>query len=67
MNVAVFDTIKAAKDGTFKGGIYVGTLANDGVGIAPVAGASSDLNSELDTIKASLIDGSLTVDGVLGQ
>jgi basic membrane protein A len=67
MDVAVFDTIKAAKDGTFKGGTYVGTLANDGVGIAPVAGASSELNSELDTIKAALIDGSLTVDGVLGQ
>jgi len=67
MDVAVFEAIKAAKDGTFKGGIYVGTLANDGVGIASVAGASSDLNSELDTIKASLIDGSLTVDGVLGQ
>jgi len=67
MDVAVFDAIKAAKDGTFKGGTYVGTLANDGVGIASVAGASSELNSELDTIKASLIDGSLTVDGVLGQ
>ena len=67
MDVAVFDSIKAAKDGTFKGGTYVGTLANGGVGIAPVAGASSDLTSELDTIKASLIDGSLTVDGVLGQ
>ena len=67
MDVAVFDTVKAAKDGTFKGGTYVGTLANDGVGIAPVAGASSELNSELDTIKAALTDGSLTVDGVLGQ
>jgi basic membrane protein A len=65
--VAVFDTIKAAQDGSFKGGTYVGTLANNGVGIASVAGASSDLTSELDTIKASLIDGSLTVDGVLGQ
>jgi PAS domain S-box-containing protein len=65
--VAVFDAIKAAKDGTFKGGVYVGTLANGGVGIASVAGASSDLNSELDTIKGKLIDGSLTVDGVLGQ
>ena len=67
MDVAVFDTIKAAKDGTFKGGTYVGTLANEGVAIAPVVGASSELNSELDTIKAALIDGSLTVDGVLGQ
>ncbi len=67
LNVAVFDAIKAAKEGTFKGGVYVGTLANNGVGIAPVAGASSELNSELDAIKAALIDGSLTVDGVLGQ
>lgn len=67
MDVAVFDAIKSAIDGTFKGGTYVGTLSNDGVGIATVAGASSDLTSELDTIKAALIDGSLTVDGVLGQ
>jgi basic membrane protein A and related proteins len=67
MDVAVFDAIKAAKDGTFKGGIYLGTLANNGVGIASVAGASSELTSELDTIKTALIDGSLTVDGVLGQ
>ncbi|MBN1453321.1 MAG: BMP family ABC transporter substrate-binding protein [Anaerolineales bacterium] len=67
MDVAVFEAIKAAKDGTFKGGTYLGTLPNDGVGIAPVAGASSELMSELDTIKAALIDGSLTVDGVLGQ
>jgi basic membrane protein A len=67
MDVAVFDAVKAAKDGTFKGGIYVGTLENKGVDIAPVAGASSELNAELDAIKAKLIDGSLTVDGVLGQ
>jgi basic membrane protein A len=67
MNVAVFDAVKAAKEGTFKGGIYVGTLSNGGVDIASVAGASSELNAELDAIKAKLIDGSLTVDGVLGQ
>ncbi|MGB8984758.1 MAG: BMP family ABC transporter substrate-binding protein [Anaerolineales bacterium] len=67
MNVAVFEAIKAAKEGTFKGGVYVGTLVNKGVDIAPVAGASSELNAELDAIKAQLIDGSLTVDGVLGQ
>lgn len=66
MNVAVYDAIKAAMDGTFAGGIYVGTLANDGVGIAPVAGASAELLAELETIQGALIDGSLTVDGVLG-
>jgi len=67
MNVAVFEAIKAAKEGTFKGGVYVGTLVNKGVDIAPVAGASSELNAELEAIKQQLIDGSLTVDGVLGQ
>jgi basic membrane protein A len=67
MDVAVFDSIKAAQDGTFQGGVYVGTLANDGVGIADVAGASSELTAELEAIQAQLIDGSLTVDGVLGQ
>ena len=65
MNVAVFDAIKAAKEGTFKGGVYVGTLANGGVGLAAVAGASADLKSELEAIQKALIDGSLTVEGVL--
>jgi basic membrane protein A and related proteins len=35
MDVAVYDAIKAVKDGTFKGGTYVGTLVNNGVGLAP--------------------------------
>lgn len=63
MNVAVFDAIKAAKDGTFKGGIYTGTLANGGVGIAPVKGASADLNSTLDSLKNDLISGAISVGG----
>ncbi len=61
MNVAVFDTIKAAQDGTFKGGIYVGTLANNGVGLAAVNGASAELQAELDQIKADIISGKITV------
>ena len=61
MNVAVFNATKAAQDGTFAGGIYSGTLADDGVGIAPVAGASAELNGELDAIKQGIIDGSIPV------
>jgi basic membrane protein A len=61
MNVAVFDAVKAAKEGTFKGGIYTGTLANDGVGIASVKGASADLNATLETLKADLISGAIKV------
>jgi len=61
MDVAVYDTIKAAKDGTFKGGTYVGTLANNGVDLAPVTGASADLTAELAQIKADIISGKITI------
>ena len=61
MNVAVFDTIKAVKDGTFKGGVYSGTLANGGVGLAPVTGASDALKAELEQVKADLISGKITI------
>ena len=61
MDVAVFNATKAAKEGTFKGGIYTGTLADNGVGIAPVTGASAELNAELDAIKKGIIDGSIPV------
>ena len=62
MDVAVFNAIKAAQDGTFAGGIYTGTLADDGVGISDVAGASDELNSELDAVKQGIIDGSISVE-----
>jgi basic membrane protein A len=61
MNVAVYDAIKAAKDGTFKGGIYSGTLANSGIGLAPVTGASAELTKELDQVKADIIAGKITM------
>ena len=60
MNVAVFDAIKSAQDGTFKGGVYVGTIANNGVGLADVKGASDELKAGLDAVKQGIIDGSIT-------
>jgi len=70
MHVAVFDACKAVADGTFAGGVYVGTLKNDGVGIASYHEYADDvpaaLDSELEQIKADLIAGTITVDGVLG-
>lgn len=63
MNVAVFEAVKAAKDGTFKGGIYTGTLSNNGIGIAPVKGASADLNSTLEKLKNDIISGAIKVGG----
>lgn len=69
IDVAVYDAIKAAKDGTFAGGTYVGTLANDGVTIAPYHDfedqVPDDLKAEVEQARKDLIAGTLTVDGVL--
>ena len=64
MDVAVFDTIKSVQDGKFMGGVnYVGTLANDGVSLAPFnqldSKVSADLKKELDQIKADIISGKI--------
>lgn len=67
INIAVYDAIKMVADGTFKGGIYVGTLSNGGVGLAEVAGASDELKGEIEAARKALSEGTLTVDGVLGQ
>src|SRR5262245_22756920 len=62
INVAVYSAVKSAADGSFKGGLYVGTLDNGGVGLAPaVAGASSDLMTELDKVKADIISGAIKI------
>jgi basic membrane protein A len=64
MDVAVFDTIKqaSASDFTgFGGETYVGTLANDGMGLADVAkGAISNaVQKELDDVRQGIIDGTI--------
>ena len=61
INVAVFATIKSVQDSSFKGGVYVSTLENGGVGLAPVAGASDALKAELDQVKADIISGKITM------
>jgi len=61
------DTIvkQAGAGGKFDNSQFVGTLKNDGVGIAPfhsfASKVDSGLQGELDTIKAGIIDGSITV------
>lgn len=71
IDVAVFNTIKDEVDGKFTGGTVVYTIADGGVDIAPFHDFDSQVPAELKTAleaaKAALIDGSLTVDGVLGQ
>jgi len=61
VNVAVYDATKAAVDGTFKGGVYLGTLKNGGVGLAAVAGASAELKAELEKLQADIVAGTVKV------
>lgn len=67
MDVTTFNAIKAVVDGTFEGGVTVGTLENGGVGLAGygalASAVSADLQSQLDAIKAGIIDGSISVKG----
>ncbi len=60
MDVAVFEAAKAAQGDSFQGGIYTGTLENDGVGLATIAASvPQDLKTKLDEIKAGIIAGEI--------
>jgi basic membrane protein A len=67
MDSTVVEAIKEAQDGTFKGGVIVGTLKSGGVGLAPFhdleSAVPADLKGELDTISKGIIDGSISVKG----
>jgi basic membrane protein A len=58
--------VKSSAGGKFTNAPYVGTLKNDGVGLAPFHDFSSKvdagLQGELDKVKAGIIDGSITVE-----
>lgn len=58
--------VKDAANDKFSNTPYVGTLKNDGVGLAPfhdfASKVDSGLQGELDKIKQGIIDGSITVD-----
>jgi len=63
MDVTTFKAIEAALGGSFAGGVVVGTLENTGVDLAPyhdlASMVSSELQSELDTIRQGIIDGTI--------
>jgi basic membrane protein A and related proteins len=65
MDVAVETAIKDTVDEKFKGGTYVGTLANNGVAIAPFHEFDSQIpqsvKDELNTIKQGIVGGSISV------
>ena len=66
MDVAVFDAMAAVVNDTFEGGIYVGTLENDGVGIAPFHDFEDEVPDEvkdaIDELIAGINAGEISVD-----
>ncbi len=70
MKVSTYEAItSAASDEDFDFTPYIGTLENDGVGLAPFhnfeSKVSDSLASELDDVKAGIIDGSIPVNSYL--
>jgi basic membrane protein A len=63
IQTAVKNAVVTAANGTFKGGNYIGTLANDGVALSPYHDFASKvppaLQSELATVKAGIISGKI--------
>lgn len=64
MTKAVFEIIKELVGGAeFSGDAYIGTLANDGTGLAPFhefeGKVPADVVSKLDELKAGIVDGSI--------
>ncbi|WP_415127855.1 BMP family lipoprotein [Microbacterium sp.] len=69
IDVGVYDAVTAAGNDEFDATPFIGTLENDGVGLAPFhdfeSKVSPDLQGELDAIKAGIIDGSIPVTSYL--
>lgn len=59
VDVAVFDFVKAVKDGTSKAGYDLYDIKRDGVGYATSGGYLDDVTSKIDEYKAKLISGEL--------
>ncbi|HEY8425070.1 MAG TPA: BMP family ABC transporter substrate-binding protein [Limnochordales bacterium] len=69
MDVAVYDAIKMVLEGRFKGGTYVGTLANGGVDIAPFHEYEDKvpawLKAEVEQIRQKIINGEIDIRAIL--
>ncbi len=71
MKVSTYEAVLAAGNDEFDFTPYVGTLENDGVGIAPFHNfedkVSDTLAGELEELRAGIIDGSITVTSYLSE
>jgi basic membrane protein A len=65
MDVTTKGAILQVIDGTFEGGVIVGTLDNGGVGLAPFhdldASVPAELKTELDEVSAGILSGDISV------
>jgi basic membrane protein A len=65
MDATTAAVIKSVADGTFAGGVTIGTLENDGVGLAPYHELDSvvpaELKAEVEALKAEIIAGTIDV------
>jgi basic membrane protein A len=65
MDLAVFEAIGNVLAGAFSGGTYIGTLENNGVGLAPFHElndlVSTELAAELEEVKSEIIAGSIPI------
>ena len=65
MDSTTSQVIKSALDGTFTGGVVVGTLANAGVQLAPFHDldslVSAELKAEVEQLKADIIAGTIVL------
>ena len=64
MDVAVHDATVEAAEGNFEGGLYTGTLENDGVALGPFNEfedqVPDDVKSAVDDLRQQIIDGEIT-------
>ena len=63
MDITTVNAVKSVQDGTFQGGVTVGTLENGGVGLAPFHNldsmVSAELKAELDEVAKGIIAGDI--------
>ena len=61
VDVAVFETAKAAQDGAFKGGEdQVFDLKNDGVALGKINADGQPFADQMEEVKQQIIDGEIT-------
>ena len=65
MDITTYQSIEKVIDGSFEGGLIIGTLDNGGVGLAPFHNMESmvpsELAAELEDVKAGVIAGEISV------